>query len=56
MHDLCKHLRDFTRFEMYKSDLDRQQEDRILVVEKEILHEKKITIEKYYDYHHLPTN
>jgi hypothetical protein len=34
-----QHLRDFRLFEINKRNLGRQQEDRILVVEEEILHE-----------------
>jgi hypothetical protein len=37
--NVVQHLRDFGRFEMNKRDLGRQREDRILVAEKEILHE-----------------
>jgi hypothetical protein len=37
--NVVQHLRDFGRFEMNKRDLGRQREDRILVVEEEILHE-----------------
>jgi hypothetical protein len=39
--NVVQHLREFERFEMNKNkrDLGRQQEDRILVAQKKILHE-----------------
>jgi hypothetical protein len=37
--NVVQHLREFERFEMNKRDLGRQREDRILVAQKEILHE-----------------
>jgi hypothetical protein len=39
--NVVQHLREFERFEMNKNkrDLGRQREDRILVAQKEILHE-----------------
>jgi hypothetical protein len=37
--NVVQHLRDFGRFEMNTRDLGRERDDRILVVEEEILHE-----------------